>query len=103
MNMEELNIDVTAGSIYDTWDDDTLLYSLSDEDIKDFINDYDIIKNLLLTQAIAGLSGTKSNGRIVNKLNYVYEHLQSIYEGTCWEADNFPAYSWNRSMFAIME
>jgi hypothetical protein len=101
--MEELNIDVTAGSIYDTWDDDTLLYSLSDEDIKEFMDDYDIIKNLLLTQAIADLSGTKSNSRIVNKLNYVYEHLQSIYEGTCCEADNFPEYTWDRSVFAIME
>jgi hypothetical protein len=103
MNVEELNIDVTAGSIYDAWEEDTLLYSLSDEDIKEFMDDYDIIKNLLLTQASAGLFGTKSNGRIVNKLNYVYEHLQSIYEGTCCEAESFPEYTWNRARFAIME
>ena len=103
MNQEELNIHILAGAIYDNWEDDTSLYSLSDEDIEDFMSDYGIIKDLLLTQGKACMCGTSGNCHILNKLNYVYEHFQNIYEGTCYEADNFPEYTWNRSIFAIME
>ena len=51
-NMDtKMNISVLTQSIYETWDnDDVLLYSLCDEDIKEFMNDYDMIKNLQKTE-----------------------------------------------------
>lgn len=104
IKLEELNISVLAGSIHDTWADNTLLYSLCDEDIKDFMEDYQTIKNLLVTQTEEFMTGKNThNTRILDSLNYVYEHLQGIYEGTCIESENCPEYTWNRSMFAMME
>lgn len=101
--MDELNVSVLAGSVYDTWEDGTLLYSLCDEDIKEFMDDYNIIKKILITHTHAFMNGKNINVRIIDNLNYVYTHLQSIYEGTCIEYENHPEYTWNRSMFAIME
>jgi len=97
------NIDIITCSVYDRWCGDTLLYSLCDEDIKDFMNDYDIIKDLLINHTKSFAEGMHNNVRLINKLNMVYEHIQSIFEMTCEEGENHPEYSWDRSKFAIME
>ena len=97
------NIDIITCSVYDRWCEDTLLYSLCDEDIKDFMNDYYIIKHLLINLTKSFADRTHKNIRLINKLDMVYEHLQCIFDLTRNEGDNCPEYPGDREMFAIME
>ena len=104
MEHEKMNISVLTQSIYETWDNDNiLLYSLCDEDIKEFMNDYDTIKNLLITKTNEFMSGKDVSDSSLCHLEIVYNRLQEIYMETCYQSEENPEYSWNKSMFAIME
>jgi len=104
MEYEKMNISVLTQSIYEAWDyDDTLLYSLCDEDIKEFMNDYAMIKNLLITKTNEFISGKNVSDHSLLQLDFVYHHLQGIYRETCYKSEENPEYSWNKSMFSIME